>query len=1219
MSAHSPPLSTASGSNSNNTQEMLCFSPINVKVPPESKNGTFVRSSSQTSRVSFDVSQRSIQSKYLVGGDGVSNNSSRSRGSALSPMTGGGTGGREPASASFRSMPAFSTRMLESTLNASPKKRYALLEASLRSGTQVSTNHYHQNHNTSIRLISPSFGGTMASTVEGGNGAHSVHLSRIGSIADSASTIRSRSKNGSNNAVAVKRIVQRDPFDRQYEKHPLLLNFLDPEVEQRYFNFQYVDNMFIPGKMFATMWTGIPVMFFIFFTDPFHDNASYTVESFSSIWWIGSYIGPALCALLFIGLFVDRLRPYREIIHLLQIFIGWPAIALGLLVLKRPAIFINTCLFMAYIFCMIIAQGRFRYILPLTTIWPQACLFTVTFAVPGYWDTHTYIEMLYWAVFLMPLLLLFFLERQTRKSFVSMEQSTKTVTSIVQRTIVTQRMIANFFPPTPTRDLLQADSPTNMAYKDTVLIVTDIAGFTAYTSKSSPADVIDMLTTMFQSFDKTAEAFGVEKIATVGDMYCGAIFATSAGGGSAKARCKNGVVFACSSVGFAGYELELRVGVHIGDVVGAFVGCAPPKFDLFGPGIEHAKAMEETGQPGVVHVSNAVVMAVDMATPPDIPKTPLGVLCRTWLDLCGFTSGLSLLEDITDVEEEEDILDPLNAEHIVEALCDIARIDPPVEQDGGSESEGHETDAVSEQTSKDEVDSDPLRFSKVYLTFDRPSVEKSYQVHMESNGINNFCARLFVALAFALLIIHINLQCGTSQDQGITSAALAIIVCLSTYIQYVGTKHRFHAPITFISYNVLQVVTFLGLRSDCSGLEMRAKYISDIAASYFCVALFAPQYCLNIKLVHRMLMTLATSVIMAVCMIIRGYAIGDDVAALDPTPLFGGVFVIMSFFPEYSLRSAFRTEMQLTRLRKVAKSRGAAMSTSALSIMLPTFVTEKLVALAKDAQVEAEDAFSDTATASVSQYDAGDIDFNGLTATWEYNHTIIMFAEFKSSDASFTPDTINMTVQAIEQIMKGFNVMKVKTIGSSIMLVSGIDDMRTRQDQLAGMVDAAIVVRTCVFQKMNIPNLSYRVGIHCGPCFGAVIGGNGAIFDLFGDTVNTASRMMTTSQDGSIQLSSAATLLLPIRQKEAIAAQTPVKVKGKGTMEAFAFGPHVNTNIIPTFSRGELEAAAAMERWQAHIALYAGVPSTTATVARTISVADVASEWESMCVDSASR
>ena len=50
-----------------------------------------------------------------------------------------------------------------------------------------------------------------------------------------------------------------------YDTHPYLLNFLDPETEQRYFNFQYVDNAFIPGKMFCFIWSGIPAISFVLF------------------------------------------------------------------------------------------------------------------------------------------------------------------------------------------------------------------------------------------------------------------------------------------------------------------------------------------------------------------------------------------------------------------------------------------------------------------------------------------------------------------------------------------------------------------------------------------------------------------------------------------------------------------------------------------------------------------------------------------------------------------------------------------------------------------------------------------------------------------------------------------------------------------------------------------------------------------------------------------
>ena len=108
------------------------------------------------------------------------------------------------------------------------------------------------------------------------------------------------------------------------------------------------------------------------------------------------------------------------------------------------------------------------------------------------------------------------------------------------------------------------------------------------------------------------------------------------------------------------------------------------------------------------------------------------------------------------------------------------------------------------------------------------------------------------------------------------------------------------------------------------------------------------------------------------------------------------------------------------------------------------------------------------------------------------------------------------------------------------------------------MVDAAIMVRGVVFQAMKVANLEYRIGIHSGPCFGAVIGGNGAIFDLFGDTVNTASRMMSTSQPGSIQLSpSANSLLLPGVYD--VRCRAGVPIKGKGNLDLFT----IEADVLP--------------------------------------------------------
>eukprot|EP00164_Ancoracysta_twista_P008756 GFYU01012743.1.p1 GENE.GFYU01012743.1~~GFYU01012743.1.p1 ORF type:complete len:472 (-),score=6.11 GFYU01012743.1:132-1547(-) len=364
-----------------------------------------------------------------------------------------------------------------------------------------------------------------------------------------------------------------------------------------------------------------------------------------------------------------------------------------------------------------------------------------------------------------------------------------------------------------------------------------------------------------------------------------------------------------------------------------------------------------------------------------------------------------------------------------------------------------------------------------------------------------------------------------------------------------------------------------------------------VAGCYECVALFSFQYCLSVKLTYRNAFAMLTLVVLVVCMAIRINTFHDDVAKVDPLPICGLSLTILSFFPEYSIRSAFRSKLQLQRLQADARSRGATMATSAMSIMLPTFVIEKIIALSREGSTKTDTHISETATQSSRHtHGLGDIDFNSVAATWEYPHAVLMFAKFHSDDPQFTPAVINMTVQAIEEIVKKFAVMKVKTIGSTIMLVTGIDDQRTRQEQVSGMVDAAIMIRACVFQEMDVNGLSYKIGVHCGPCFGAVIGGNGAIFDLFGDTVNTASRMMSTSQPGSIQISAVANLLVPPHLRDLVGPRPSVSVKGKGLMEVYAVesdsenGPALthfaayDSKAHPTSQRGT--TASAIDHWR---------------------------------------
>lgn len=128
-------------------------------------------------------------------------------------------------------------------------------------------------------------------------------------------------------------------------------------------------------------------------------------------------------------------------------------------------------------------------------------------------------------------------------------------------------------------------------------------------------------------------------------------------------------------------------------------------------------------------------------------------------------------------------------------------------------------------------------------------------------------------------------------------------------------------------------------------------------------------------------------------------------------------------------------------------------------------------------------------------------------------------------------------------------VEKIKTIGDCYMAVCGVPDPRS--DHAAALADMALEMIGCLraFNQSHGTSLQLRVGINVGPVVAGVIGRSKFIYDLWGDTVNTASRMESTGAPDRVQLSEAA--------RDALAGtfhleeRGEVEIKGKGRLRTW--------------------------------------------------------------------
>ena len=149
---------------------------------------------------------------------------------------------------------------------------------------------------------------------------------------------------------------------------------------------------------------------------------------------------------------------------------------------------------------------------------------------------------------------------------------------------------------------------------------------------------------------------------------------------------------------------------------------------------------------------------------------------------------------------------------------------------------------------------------------------------------------------------------------------------------------------------------------------------------------------------------------------------------------------------------------------------------------------------------------------------------------------------------------LNRLFSAFDGLADRHGVEKIKTIGDAYMAAAGLPERRP--DHARAVAEMALGMLTAVadFNAATGHELGIRIGINSGPVVAGVIGRRKFIYDLWGDAVNTASRMESHGQSGRIQVSAATRAALGDAYR--FEARGDIAVKGKGSMATwFLLGP----------------------------------------------------------------
>jgi adenylate cyclase len=171
----------------------------------------------------------------------------------------------------------------------------------------------------------------------------------------------------------------------------------------------------------------------------------------------------------------------------------------------------------------------------------------------------------------------------------------------------TEALLFNILPETIIRRIRQGEVEIADRFTEATILFSDLVGFTGLANRCSPARIVEILNHLFSAFDALAKRLKLEKIKTIGDAYMVA-------GGLPEQNPQHAIAVADMAIGMieAVHEtskrfderLEVRIGIHSGEVVAGLIGRHRSIYDVWGDTVNTASRLESSGLPNRIQISD---------------------------------------------------------------------------------------------------------------------------------------------------------------------------------------------------------------------------------------------------------------------------------------------------------------------------------------------------------------------------------------------------------------------------------------------------------------------------------------------------------------------------------------------------------------------------------------------------------------------------------------